>query len=464
MAVEDIHSFLQVLEKEGQLHKVHVEVNWDQEVPAITDRVCKRPGGGPGLLFNRVVGYPTPVCTNLFGSSRRMRLALGNTDADIFGNRLLSAMKGCPGSTSLQKLASLLERKEYQPQFQQNSPCQQRIVETEPDVGAYLPALRTWPKDGGRYLTLPMVVTQDPDSGVQNFGMYRVQLLGGNQLAIHWGPFSDGARHHQKNRNRGDKTPVAVVIGGPPALLYASGAPVPAGVDEATFASFLLGKPVSMAKTLTHGLAVPAGADYVLEGYVEKDETVEEGPFGNHTGFYDPPKPAALFKVQTLTCRKDPVYVCTVVGPPPMENSYMAQFSERLFLPLLQLDHPRVLEIHQPVEGIFHQCTFVSVKKDGPGQGKDVIRQLWDGPWLPRARLLAVFDEGTNLTESNGLLWHVLNRMTPASDLMVKGEQVGIDATSKVSGEDSFTPGRLPIVESPHIQQLLANRWAEYGL
>ena len=464
MEIDDIQSFLQVLKNEGELHRILVEVDWDQEVAAITDRISKGSGGGPGLVFEKVTGYSVPVCANLFGSSRRMELAMGGANADTLGRHLSSLVQDEPGATSLQKLASLLRDEEFQPRSVKNPDCQKSIFRNDPHIANHLPALRTWPEDGGRYLTLPLVITADPDTGTHNYGMYRVQLFGGNALAIHWGEFSDGARHHQKYKNRRKKTPVAIVIGGPPALLYAAGAPVPKGVDESCFAAFLRGAPVDMTATLTHGLHVPAGADFVLEGYIEMGETVSEGPFGNHTGFYDPAKPAPLLRVNTLTCRENPTYTCTVVGPPPMEDCYMAKFSERLFLPLIQMDHPRVLDIHQPVEGIFHQCTFVSARKDDAGQGNKLIRELWAGPWFERARLVAVFDEGTNLREGNRLLWHLLNRVTPATDLLVKGEQMGIDATSKVAAEDKFNQGRLPIKESSDIQELLVRRWHEYGL
>lgn len=464
MAIDDIRSFLQILDHEGELHHITAEVDWDQEIAAITDRISKRDDGGPGLVFHQVKGYPIPVGTNLFGSFRRMQLAMGGHDADMLGKQLAAAIRSELGSTSFQKLKVFLEREDFRPLLVEKPPCQAHIFDKGPTVEKYVPALKTWPDDGGRYLTLPLVITRDPESGEHNYGLYRVQIKRNNQLAIHWAPSSDGARHHELYRQRLQKTPVAIALGGAPALMYAACAPVPKGCDEAAFAAFLRGEPVPMATSLIHGLRVPAGADFVLEGYVDRDETVTEGPFGNHTGFYDIPQRAALFRVHTLTGREDPVYTCTVVGPPPMEDCYMAKFTERLFLPLIQMDYPWIEDIYQPMEGIFHQCTFMSIKKNGPGEGAERIRQLWSGSWWPRARLLAVFDEGTNLSEGSGLLWRLMNSVNPGTDILVNGDQVGIDATSKVAGEPGFESDRNPIKESAAIQQLLARRWGDYGL
>ena len=463
MALDDIQSFLQILDREGELHHIKAEVDWDQEIAAITDRISKRVDGGPGLRFHKVKGYRTPVGTNLFGSRRRMQLAMGGMAPDILGKRLVTAIRPESGSTSLQKLRNFLSRENFKPRLVDKPPCQAIIFDNNPSVEKYLPALKTWPADGGRFLTLPLVITKDPDSGAHNYGLYRVQLKGDNKLAIHWAASSDGARHHELYRQRLQKNPVAIALGGAPALMYAASAPVPKGSDEAAFATFLRGESVPMATSLTHGLRVPAGADFVLEGYIDMEETVVEGPFGNHTGFYDIAQPAPLFRVHTLTCRENPVYTCTVVGPPPMEDCYMAQYTERLFLPLMQMDYPWIEDVHQPMEGIFHQCTFLSIKKNGPGEGMERIRQLWSGPWRPRARLLAVFDEGTNLGEGSGLLWRLLNRVNPETDLLVRGDQVGIDATSKFSSEPGFEGERKPIKASPSIQQLLARRWRDYG-
>ncbi len=454
-AMKSLGEFIALLEGRGELKRVKATVEADQEIAAITDRVCKAPGGGPALLFESLRGYRHPVATNLYGSLRRSAWALGAEDFSSLADRFaLDLGEPCGGSAE-ERLRELLRREEWRPRLVEKASCRE-IVERDGADLLSLPALKAWPGDGGRFLTLPLVFTRHPESGEVNCGMYRVQLFSRTTAGVHWGPASDGARHAGAWRERGEPMPVAIALGGEPALTYAATAPLPPGVEEVAFAGYLAGRPVEMTPSLTGGLQVPAGAEFILEGTVSPGETALEGPFGNHTGFYSPPEEVPLFRLELLSRRREAIFPCTVVGPPPMEDCYLAKATERLFLPLLRLQFPELVDINFPLEGIFHGCALASIRGAGPGRGHRALESLRATSLFRRSRLLIVFDQEVDVQDLSGSFWRALNRVDPLRDLFPSAEGLGIDATDR--------EGRAAVGVDPAVLARVARRWGEYGL
>jgi 4-hydroxy-3-polyprenylbenzoate decarboxylase len=469
VACQDLREFLHRLDELGELQRVEVAVDPELEIAAITDRASKLPAGGPALLFSRVQGSPFPVATNLFGSARRMATALGRSTLTDLTGWLAGLLAPLPGASATTKLAALAASNEYltvAPQVVTDSPCQE-VVEAFPDLTGY-PILKCWPADGtpdhgGRFLTLPLVITRDPESGRQNCGMYRVAVLGSDRAAIHWSATSGGARHGAAWQARGERQPVAIALGGDPAITFCATLPLPDTLDEFTFAGLLRGEPVALARCRTNDLLVPAGAELVIEGFLEPGETVPDGAFGNHTGAYVPGMVAPLLQITAITRRHDMHYPATVVGPPPMEDCWLARAAERLLLALMRIDLPEIVEISQPLAGIFHGATVVAVNKSAAGQGKELLAALRQSPWLGKARLLVLVDAEQDPADYDGVYWRVLNQADWQRDLVSDGERLGIDATRKLAAELAGEPEREPLRQSEEIVRLVARRWAEYG-
>ena len=449
----DIGAFLRLLENRGEVRRIGAEVDPFLEIAAVTDRVCKTGDGGPVLFFEQVKGHAFPVVTNLFGTLRRTAGAFGVDDVEEIAARLAAGLASGEGACAV-RLRRLVETPRYLPRKVEAAPCREVILD-EPDL-TELPALQNWPQDGGRFLTLPLVFTRDPETGRPNCGMYRVQIFDRFTAALHWGKNSGGALHAAAWAARGERMPVSVALGGPPALIHAASAPLPDEVDEAAFAGFLRGAPVEMVPSLTSDLEVPASAEFVLEGYVEPGEMRSEGPFGNHTGFYAPAAPAPVLRVVRMTRRQHPVYPCTVVGPPPMENRHLALATERIFLPLIQADHPEVADIRFFPEVIFHGCALVAVRPEAAGRGLELIRRLWRTPLLRHSRLLVAVDADLDADACSALLRHIANRVDLAEDMLLKDGKLGIDAMDK--------GWRRRLRPDADVQRKVAERWQEYGI
>jgi 4-hydroxy-3-polyprenylbenzoate decarboxylase len=451
-AVSDLRQFLTLLENRGELHRITAEVDPQLEIAAITDRVCKGAAGGQALLFQRVRGYQAPVATNLFGSARRAAWAVGVNHAEDAAERLAQGLAGAGGDTSENRMRCLLQRPEFAPRLQPQGICHS-VVMDQPDLFR-LPALHCWPGDGGSYLTLPQVYTRHPDGGIANCGMYRVQLSGSRQASIHWRSSSDAARHCQAWHMRNLPMPVSIALGGDPAMMFAAAFPLPPDINEAALAALLRGHPMDMTPSKHSDLPVPAHAEYVIEGLVWPGETAMEGPFGNHTGFYQPSARVPLLRVTNISHRPEPIFATTVVGPPPMENCHLGKLAERLILRLLRIDHPDIVDIHMPVEGIFHGVTLISVR---PGTcGRSLLQALWQSGPLHAARLLVVAVDG-NCHDPATFFWRTLNSMDPARDLQIQNGRLGIDATVEPAGRKVVKPDE-------EITDLVQRRWAEYGL
>jgi len=431
-AYKNLQEFIEVLEKEKELLKIDIEVSPELEITEITDRVCKLKG--PALFFEKVKGHKIPVVTNLFGSFKRVCLAFGVKEIDELANTLLEfiEIKEAEGFFGKLKLIpKLWQAKNIFPKIVEKAPCQEIVWEGKEVDLFKLPILKCWPKDGGPFITLPCVITKDPETGVRNVGMYRMQVFSKNETGMHWQIHKVGAKHYQKAEKLGKPLPVAVAIGPDPAVIYSATAPLPEDLDELLLAGFLRGKPVELVKCLTVPLEVPAESQIVLEGYVEPFERRPEGPFGDHTGYYTPPDLYPVFKITCITMRKDAIYPATIVGKPPMEDCYLGKVTERLFLPLIKKILPEVVDICLPWEGVFHNLAFVSIDKRYPGHAFKVAVALWGLSQMMFTKIIVVFDKEVNVQNLNEALFYMSGNVDPERDIMiVKGPVDVLDHAS----------------------------------
>ena len=481
MAFKDLHEFVAVLEKKGLLHRVTALVDPVLEITEITDRISKK--GGPALLFERVKGSPYPVLINAFGSFERMSLALGVQQLDEIGARIskMLELQDLTGSLldKMKFLPRLAEMGSWVPRMVRKAPCQEVILRDEDATLNIFPILKCWPGDGGRYITLPLVFTKDPETGGRNLGMYRLQVFDGKTTGMHWHVHKNGAENYRRHQKIGQRMEVAVALGGDPATIYAATAPLPHGIDEMLFAGFLRSEPVEMVKCVTVDLEVPAQADIILEGYVDLDEQRVEGPFGDHTGYYSLADYFPVFHIRCITHRKDAIYPATIVGKPPMEDCYLAKATERIFLPLLKMFIPEIVDINLPLEGVFHNCAVVSIKKSYPGQAKKVMCAIWGMGQMMFTKMIIVVDEHVNVQDISEVWWRVYNNTDPKRDFMMVdgplevldhssplptyGSKVGIDATKKWPGEGHNRDWPEEIEMTQEIKKLVTSRWQEYG-
>ncbi|WP_333570522.1 menaquinone biosynthesis decarboxylase [Thermodesulfobacterium commune] len=429
---KSLQEFLQVLEQEKELIRVKEEVSPELEITEITDRVCKK--FGPALLFEKVKGYKIPVVTNLMGSYKRICLALRVKDLDELGKEVAEFIEVTkPGSffEKLKLVPKLLRASNLFPKKVEKAPCQEIVWEGD-EVDLYkLPILKCWPKDGGPFITLPCVITKDPETGTYNVGMYRMQVFSKNETGMHWQIHKTGAKHYRKAEKKGERLPVAVAIGPDPAIIYAATAPLPEDIDEFLLAGFLRRSPVELVKCLTVPLEVPAESQIVLEGYVEPFERRLEGPFGDHTGYYTPPDYYPVFRVTCITLRKDAIYPATIVGKPPQEDCFLGKATERLFLPLLKKVLPEIIDIHLPWEGVFHNLAFVSIDKRYPGHAFKVASALWGLGQMMFTKIIVVVDKEVNVQNISEVLFYMSGNVDPERDIMiVKGPVDALDHAS----------------------------------
>lgn len=474
MAYRDLRVFLDKLEALGELHRVHVEVDPALEIAEITDRVSKSLSDNKALFFESVKGSMFPVVTNIFGSLRRICMALEIGELNELTRRMEGLFRQIDADLSSAKMAALPDVPEFQsfaPEHVAAGACQE-VVEFSPDLARY-PILKNYSEDGqpehdGRFITLPLVITSDPDNGEANCGMYRVEVFGRDSAGIHWRMESGGAGHYRKYLERGERMPVAVVVGGDPAVIYAASAPLPQNIDEMQLAGFLRGEPVRLVKCLTSSLMVPAEAELVLEGFLEPGEDGRGGAFGNHTGYYTAPHNVPMVHVTCITRRRDMIYPATMVGRPPMEDCFMAKATERLLLPIIRVELPEITDINLPMEGIFHGCAMVALDKRHPGHPREVIEALWAGGWLADARLIVVVDADMDVHDLSLIAWKVLNIVDWRQDLVVSATdrktvplgRLALDATRKVNEAGD----RREIARGREVSLLVENRWREYGL
>jgi 4-hydroxy-3-polyprenylbenzoate decarboxylase len=533
MGTATFSDFLELLDREGELARVKARVNPVLEIAAVCDRVCKTPAphghkerdknpaaalGGKALLFENVEGSNIPVAINTFGSYYRINKALGSDSLDALADRVQQLVKPEIPTTLLEKmkrLPDLVKMAGFPPKVVRSGICQQVVHEGDQADLTKLPIIQCWPLDGdlasgqvfdpaaagrflaetqggkigtgaifppprGRYITLGGIYTRNPDTGDRNIGMYRVQVFGPRLAAMHWHMHHDGARHFRMYQRKGQRMPIAIALGGESVLPYAATAPLPPGVEELLFAGFLNGTGIDLVQCKTNDLHVPANAEIVIEGFVDPTEKLLEGPFGDHTGFYSLADWYPVLHVTAITHRRSPIYPTTIVGKPPMEDYYMGKATERVFLPLLRMLIPDIVDYALPISGVFHNCAFVKIRKEYPFQARRVMHSIWGAGQMAFTKFIVVVDEHVDVHSEQDVLFHLFSNCDPARDTEVvhgpvdildhaspdlgAGSKMGFDATVKLPAEGRVRTWPKELEMDEKTKELVTRRWREYGL
>jgi 4-hydroxy-3-polyprenylbenzoate decarboxylase len=478
MAFRSFQDFVEQLDRAGELQRITEEVDTELVIAEWANREMKSPSGGKALLFEKpIIDGKTsafPVAINAMGSRKRIAMALGVNEVADLAQEIQLILKAKP-PTDLREGFALLKQGIHllhaRPKRVKEAACQEVVqildsdqtsnnaspARTKPQISLLdLPILKCWPKDGGRFITFPNVHTRDPESGARNVGMYRMQIFDECTTAMHWQVHKVGARHGKVYYQRGERMPVAVTLGGDPALTFAATAPLPDGLDEILFAGFLRKKSVELVKCKTIDVDVPADADFVLEGFVQPGEMRPEGPFGDHTGFYTPVEDYPVFHLTAITHRRDAIYPTTIVGPPPMEDFYMGDATVRIFLPVFKMNFPELVDMTLPPEGVFHNLVFVSIRKQYPYQAFKVMHGLWGMGQMMFSKYIVVVDEDCDVHNTSEVLFRLCANTDPERDSTIIrnpsdsldhapteqniGSHMGIDATRKLPGENYRRP------------------------
>lgn len=479
MKFKCLQDFVSFLESKGELKRISVEVDPELEITEITDRVTK--SYGPALLFENVKGSSIPLLINTYGSYKRMSWALGVEDLEEVAQEIGSMLIQSPpdGLWEKAKLAGKFARiSTFNPKKVKTGLCKEVINHT-PDLNQF-PILKCWPEDGGKYITFPLVITKDPEDRSRNVGLYRMQVFDKNTTAMHWQIHKTGAKHYRRHEELGKRMEVAVVIGADPALPYAASAPLPDKIDEFILAGFLRKKSVDLVPCETIDLEVPANAEIVIEGYVDPKERRLEGPFGDHTGYYSLADDYPVFHVTCITHRKNPVYLTTIVGPPPQEDKFLGLATVRLFLPMLKMTFPEIVDMNLPCEGIFHNLVIVSIKKQFPFHAKRLMNSLWGMGQMMFSKMIIVVDDDVNVQNPAEVVWRASNNMDPKRDILFTegpvdvldhaspmpafGSKMGIDATRKWP-EEGFTREWPDVLKmSTEVKKRVDQIWEKLGL
>jgi 4-hydroxy-3-polyprenylbenzoate decarboxylase len=480
MAFNSLQEFVQVLERQGELKRISHPVKAELEIAEIADRVMK--AKGPALLFENVVGKQIPLLINAFGSQKRMAMALGVDDIETIAAEISKLIQTRPPKSFKEKLAilgELIKVPGYLPKLVTKAPCQE-IIERDPDLNI-LPVLTCWPGDAGPFITLPMVFSRDPKSGTRNVGLYRMQVFDRRTTGMHWHLHKVGARHFQQQKEKSGRMELAVALGGDPAMIYAATAPLPPQIDEILFTGFLRKKSVELVKGVTVDIEVPANSDIVIEGYVDPAEPLRrEGPFGDHTGFYSLADDYPVFHVTCITHRKNPIYPTTIVGRPPMEDAFLGKATERIFLPLVRVTLPEIVDMNLPVHGVFHNLAIISIKKEYPAHGRKVMHALWGLGQMMFTKTLIVVDHDVNVHDLAEVTWVVGNHIDPKRDTVFVegpvdvldhaaprlgyGSKFGLDATRKWPSEGYEREWPDAIVMDEGTKKYIDSIWAKLGL
>ncbi|MBI2206093.1 MAG: menaquinone biosynthesis decarboxylase [Candidatus Rokubacteria bacterium] len=479
MGPRDLRDFVALLDKRGRLHRIGAPVSRDLEITEITDRVSKGAAdGNRALYFEHVEGADVPVLINAFGTEERMAWALGVESLDEPGERVAKLLDPrMPGgfTDKLRKLAALIDVAKAAPRRVTSAPCQE-VVETSRPSLADLPVLQCWPGDAGRFITLPCVISRDPVTGGRNVGMYRLQMFDDRTLGMHWQIHKGGAEHERRGQ---DRMPVAIALGGEPVMTYAASAPLPPGIDEIVFAGWLQGAGIELVRCRTVDLDVPANAEIVLEGYVDPGERRVEGPFGDHTGYYSLAREYPVFHLTAVTRRGRPIYPTTVVGRPPQEDYWLGKATERLFLPVIRVMLPEVVDMNMPAEGVFHNLVIVSIRKRYPGHARKVMTALWGMGLMMLAKTIVVVSEHVDVHDLSEVAWRATGNIDPKRDLVVIegpmddldhaairhrfGGKLGIDATEKDATDELGQPWPQEIRMTDEMRARVTRRWKDYG-
>ncbi|MCC6240661.1 MAG: menaquinone biosynthesis decarboxylase [Phycisphaerales bacterium] len=519
MPFTTLRDYIDDLAGQGELARIKTQVDPVLEVAEVADRVMKSPAphssnekdqspaaklGGRALLFENVSGAQMPLAINLFGSYWRINRALGTDTLESLAARVGALLKPDIPSSLIEKMKripDLIKMGSYPPKTVRSGICQQVVHEGASASLDMLPIIQCWPLDGdldsgqmlhpehllsvkqrgtGRYITLAGIYTKNPTSGERNVGMYRVQKFSSHLAAMHWHMHHDGARHFRMYQQRGEKMPLAIVLGGEPVLPYAATAPLPPGVEELLLAGFLNGSGIELVKCRTIDMEVPANAEIVIEGYVDPNEKLMEGPFGDHTGFYSLAHWYPAFHVTAITHRRDPIYPTTIVGKPPMEDYYLGKATERIFLPLLKMLIPDIIDYNLPISGVFHNCAYIRIKKEYPWQARRVMHAIWGAGQMALTKFIIVVDEHVDVQDEQQVLFHLFSNCDPARDMEVAygpvdildhaapetgaGSKVGFDATAKWKEEGKVRVWPKELEMDQTTRQRVSQRWREYGL
>lgn len=521
MPTETFSDFIDLMDRSGELSTITTRVSPVLEIAEIADRVSKSPAphghneldrspaarlGGKALLFENVEGSDIPLAINTFGSYWRVNQALGTDNLEALAARVQQLVKPEIPTTlieKMKKLPDLIKMSGFPPKSVRSGACQQVVYEGEAADLTKLPIIQCWPLDGdlrsgqvfdheaalkaaetqtgtGRYITLGGIHTRNPNDGSRNIGMYRVQQFGPRLAAMHWHMHHDGARHFRMWQKRGEKMPLAIVLGGESVLPYAATAPLPPGVEELLFAGFLNGRGIELVKCKTIDLEVPANAEIVIEGYVDPQQKLMEGPFGDHTGFYSLADWYPAFHVTAITTRKDPIYPTTIVGKPPMEDYFLGKATERIFLPLLKMLVPDIVDYSLPISGVFHNCAFIKIRKEYPFQARRVMHAIWGAGQMAFTKFIVIVDEHVNVHDEQDVLFHLFANCDPARDSEVvhgpldildhaspdkgAGSKMGFDATRKFAEEGRVRNWPRELTMDEGTRELVTKRWKEYGL
>jgi 4-hydroxy-3-polyprenylbenzoate decarboxylase len=521
MATETFSDFVQFLDRQGELARVKTKVNPVLEIAEIADRMSKSPAphrhseldrnpaaslGGRALIFENVEGSDIPVAINTFGSYWRVNQALGTDNLNALADRVQQLVKPEIPTTLIEKmkrLPDLIKMAGFPPKVVKSGICQEVVLEGDKADLTRLPIIQCWPLDGdlksgqvfdpagaasaalsqtgtGRYITLGGIHTRNPETGDRNIGMYRVQVHGKRLAAMHWHMHHDGARHCRLWQRRGEKMPLAIALGGESVLPYSATAPLPPGIEEHLFAGFLNGHGIELVKCKTIDLDVPANAEIIIEGYVDPNQRLMEGPFGDHTGFYSLADWYPAFHVTAITHRKNPIYPTTIVGKPPMEDYFLGKATERVFLPLLKMLIPDIVDYALPISGVFHNCAFIKIKKEYPFQARRVMHSVWGAGQMAFTKFIVVVDEHVNVHDEQDVLFHLFSNCDPARDTEIvhgpvdildhaspdlgAGSKMGFDATAKLPAEGKVRTWPKELEMDAATKELVSRRWKEYGL
>lgn len=479
MPIEDVSHFIEELEKAGELKRVKTEVDADLEIAEILRRAVY--SNGPAILFENVKNYDMPVLGNAFGSMKRLEIGLETSDFTEIGQRIVDLTKmDIPSGflNKIKKLPELSKMSDSFPKLENSGPVTEVISDT-PSFDK-IPILKTWHKDAGKFITLGLVATKHPETGVRNLGVYRMQIVDSTHALMHWQKHKRGAHHHDIAKEKGNKIEAAVIIGGDPATVFSAVAPVPEGLDKYLFAGITRKKGIKTVKCKTIDLEVPANAEIVLEGYVDPLDIRDEGPFGDHTGYYTPKEPFPTFTLTGIMQRKKPVYLTTIVGKPIVEDAFIGKVIERSFLPLIRMFQPEVVDFAMPPAGWFQGFAIISIKKRYPGQAKKVMMGLWGLGQLALTKIFVVVDEDVNVHDINDVIWAVTTRadaardmmiinntptdtLDPASPLVNLGSKLGIDATQKTKEEGFEREIQEQVKVDEATKNLVDSKWSSYG-
>ncbi len=477
----DLKRLITTWETKGCLKRIGEPVNAELEVTEIVRRVFSEKG--PVLLFENVKAAKMPLVTNIFGTWERIWDIFGVDSQESLISRVRPLLDLEPPKGLVDKARALWKMKGVAgnlPKETGKARCQSQVFPGDEVNLGDLPVMKCWPDDAGRFITLPVVITKDPESGIQNLGMYRMQVIDGKRTAMHWHPGKGADIHYRKWKKLGKPLPAACALGCEPAVTYSASAPLPPDINELIFAGMLMDQPVEMVKCKTVDLMVPAQSQIVLEGYVDGSQTFPEGPFGDHTGYYTPQRPFPIFHITAITTDNDPVYPSTVVGWPPFEDALLGTLTERIFLPFIKFVIPDITDMALPVAGLFHNFVFASIDKRYPGQAYKTMDSIWGLGQLSTSKVVVVFDSDVDLRQENDVLFHLGNSIDPLRDVVIKkgpldildhasleegfGGKMGIDATRKLPEEGHKRPWPQRAVMDEETIRKIDGLWNRLGL